>query len=45
VPLWVVEAYNPGRDLDRLVPGDRLALPVPADALIAGVLVDDLDVH
>lgn len=34
VPLWLVEAYNPSVDLDRLRPGDQLMLPVVADVVV-----------
>ncbi len=35
MPLWLLAAYNPGRDLDRLSIGDTLKVPVTGDAVPA----------
>ncbi len=33
IPVWLLEAYNPSVDLERLRPGDELMLPVLADVV------------
>lgn len=33
-PIWVLEAYNPEVDLDRLRPGQELQVPVLADIVV-----------
>ncbi|MCO4743636.1 MAG: LysM peptidoglycan-binding domain-containing protein [Proteobacteria bacterium] len=40
LPVWLIEAYNPSVDLERLRPGDELALPVLADVVVDA---EDLD--
>jgi LysM repeat protein len=35
MPVWLLEAYNPLVDLDRLRPGQELMLPVLADTVAA----------
>ncbi|MBW1880801.1 MAG: LysM peptidoglycan-binding domain-containing protein [Deltaproteobacteria bacterium] len=34
MPIWVLEAYNPSVDLDRLRPGQELLVPVLADTVV-----------
>jgi hypothetical protein len=34
IPVWVLEAYNPSVDLDRLRPGQELMVPVLADVVV-----------
>ena len=34
IPVWLVEAYNPSIDLDRLSPGQALQLPVISDVVV-----------
>jgi hypothetical protein len=34
MPIWVLEAYNPAVDLDRLRPGQELLVPVLADTVV-----------
>ena len=34
IPVWLIEAYNPDIDLDRLRPGMELSLPVLADTVV-----------
>jgi len=34
MPIWVLEAYNPSLDLDRLRPGQELMVPVLADTVV-----------
>ena len=33
-PVWLLEAYNPSVDLDRLRPGQELMVPVLADIVV-----------
>ncbi len=35
VPVWLLEAYNPAVDLERLRPGEQLLYPVVADTVAA----------
>ena len=37
IPVWLLEAYNPSVDLDRLRPGDELMVPVLADTVADAV--------
>lgn len=30
LPLWVIQSYNPGRDLDKLAVGDTIKIPITA---------------
>ena len=34
IPVWVLEAYNPSVELDTLVPGQSLMVPVLADIVV-----------
>ena len=34
IPVWMLEAYNPAVDLDRLKPGQTLLVPVLADVVV-----------
>ncbi len=34
VPVWVLESYNPGVNLDRLTPGMELTMPIIADTVV-----------
>ncbi|MFT6146817.1 MAG: hypothetical protein ACJAZO_000227 [Myxococcota bacterium] len=33
IPVWLLEAYNPSIDLERLHPGDELMVPILADVV------------
>jgi len=34
IPIWVLDAYNPGVQLDRLVPGQQLMVPILSDTVV-----------
>jgi hypothetical protein len=44
IPVWLVEAYNPSVDLERLRPGDELMLPVLADVVADAEVVESEEV-
>ncbi len=44
IPVWLLEAYNPSVDLERLRPGDELMLPVLADVVADAEVVEPEEV-
>lgn len=40
IPMWILEAYNPGVDLGGLRPGQKLSVPVLADIVVDAETAD-----
>lgn len=42
IPVWLLQVYNPEANLERIVPGQELLVPVVADVVVDADLVETL---